>query len=130
MIPDILDGLRVPVMLAAEATLAAAADGHLEVTSCRPADQPAGGTSLTGPLTVIVCDGGAHHYFHFMEAMIWLLAVQRCFLPGTTIGRIVFAWPWDNTRQNRVQAGVLAALLPACPWRTMAVAGRRPSPMS
>jgi hypothetical protein len=38
--------------------------------------------------------------------------VLHAFLRGAAPARMVFAMPWDNTRQNRVQVGVLSALYP------------------
>ena len=60
-------------------------------------------------------DGGVFHYFHLMEAVIWLWAVQHAFLGGVRPERIIFSLPWENPRQNNVQRAVLAALYPGVP---------------
>ncbi len=65
--------------------------------------------------TALICDGDVYHYFHFMEAMIWLWTLQHAYLGGTPPARIVFDMPWDNAGQNHVQRSVLAALYPGVP---------------
>jgi hypothetical protein len=109
-IPERCDGLRVPARLVARAHIDRFPDQSLRVT-----EVAAGREATLGAYTAVICDGGAYHYFHFMEAMIWLWVVQHAFLGGVTPARIVFTMPWDNTLQNRVQAGVLGALYPGVP---------------
>jgi hypothetical protein len=108
-IPSQLDGLRVPARFVRRAVLAAGADGSLHVARFEPLAE---GYLPGDPVTAVLCDGGVHHYFHFIEALIWLLALLGRYLPGAELERIVFAWPWDNAAQNHVQRSVLAALCP------------------
>ena len=103
-----LDGLRVPARFVGRADVAASRDGSLIVTGFEP--RPPG--PKPAEFVALICDGGVHHYFHFIEALIWLVALHRQFLPGATLTRIVFAWPWDNPGQNHVQRRVLAAVYP------------------
>ena len=109
MIPATLGGLRVPARLVASAYIDQNPDGSLRV-----AELPSQAAPALDNLTALMCDGGAHHYFHFMEAVIWLWTLQHAFLRGVTPARIVFSMPWDNP-QNRVQRGVLGALYPGVP---------------
>ena len=100
----------MPARFVARAYVDQFADGALRVTEW-PTDKA---PKLEG-YTVLMCDGGVFHYFHFMEAMIWLWSVQHAFLGGARPARIVFDMPWDNAGQNYVQRGVLAALYPGVP---------------
>jgi hypothetical protein len=108
-IPQTLDGLRVPARFVARARVDQNADGSLRV-----AEAPSDAAPVVENYVALVCDGGAHHYFHFMEAIIWLFTIQHAFLGGMAPARIVFTMPWDNP-QNRVQRGVLGALYPGVP---------------
>ncbi len=100
----------MPARFVARAYVDQFADGALRVTEW-PIDKepdPVGFTAL-------MCDGGVYHYFHFMEAIIWLWTMQHAYLGGARPARIVFDMPWDNAAQNYVQRGVLAALYPGVP---------------
>jgi hypothetical protein len=109
-IPRTGDGLRVPARFVARAYIDRFPDGSLRVTETQ-SPREAG----LDDYTAVICDGGAYHYFHFMEAMSWLWTVQHAFLGGVAPARIVFANPWDNAGQNHVQIAVLAALYPGVP---------------
>jgi hypothetical protein len=110
VIPYRLGELRVPARFVARAYVDQFANGALRVT-----DWPTDKAPKPEGFTVLMCDGGVFHYFHFMEAMIWLWTVQHAFLGGARPARIVFDMPWDNAGQNYVQRGVLAALYPGVP---------------
>ena len=110
MIPYKLDNLRVPVQFVARAYVDKMADGVLRVTEAPAYKQPA-----AEKFTALICGAGAAHYFHFMEAIIWLWTVQHAYLGGAHPARIVFSVFWDNAQQNHVQRAVLAALYPGVP---------------
>jgi hypothetical protein len=107
LIPAFGDGLRIPARFVSRAYIDRLPDRTLRVT-----DQAFAAPADLGDYTAIICDGGAYHYFHFMEAMIWLWVIQHAFLFGMAPARLVFANPWDNPAQNRVQIGVVGALYP------------------
>ena len=110
MIPYKADGLRVPARFVARAYIDQYPDQTLRVTE-KPSEKPASTVAYTAVLT----DGGVFHYFHLMEAIIWLWTVQHAFLGGTPPERIIFCLPWDNPQQNHVQRAVLSALYPGVP---------------
>ncbi len=110
MIPYKLDNLRVPAQFVARAYIDKIDDGVLRVTET-PAYRP----PTADNFTALMCEPGAFHYFHFMEAIIWLWTVQHAYLGGAQPARIVFNMLWDNAQQNHVQRAVLAALYPGVP---------------
>jgi hypothetical protein len=110
VIPDELEDLRVPARFVARAYIDQIEHGVLRVTETT-SDEPPNPENFTA----LICDGGAHHYFHFMEAIIWLWTLQHTYLGGARPQRIVFDMPWDNPAQNHVQRHVLAALYPGVP---------------
>lgn len=97
----------MPARFVARAYIDRFPDGSLRVS-----ETPSTRETRLDDYTAVICDGGAYHYFHFMEAMIWLWCIQHAFLGGAAPARIVFAGPWDNPDSNHVQIGVLAALYP------------------
>jgi hypothetical protein len=51
---------------------------------------------------------GVGHYFHFLEALIWVLAIQHRYFKGRPMRRIIFPVSfWDNPHQNHVQSKIL-----------------------
>ena len=77
VIPYKIDGLRVPARFVARAMIDQFPNDTLRVTeigSSRPA--------TTDGYSAVMTDGGVFHYFHLMEAVIWLWAVQHAFLGG------------------------------------------------
>ena len=110
MIPYKVDGLRVPARFVARAYVDRFPDDTLRVTEISSDKSPSADT-----YTAIMTDGGVFHYFHLMEAIIWLRTVQHAYLGGLRPERIIFSLPWDNPKQNHVQRAVLAALYPGVP---------------
>jgi hypothetical protein len=107
LIPTHGDGLRVPARFVARAHIDRFPDRSLRVTEVASPHKAA-----LKNYTAVICDGGAYHYFHFMEAMSWLWSIQHAFLGGVAPQNIVFTMPWDNPDQNHVQIAVLDALYP------------------
>ncbi len=112
LIPPVIDGLRIPARFVASVTLERDQENCLRVAGFTPW---AGRLPAPQRFTAFIRDGGVWHYFHFMEAVIWLLALRRRYLPGAVLERVVFAYPWNNHTQNNVQKHLLWTLVPGLP---------------
>ena len=102
------DGLRIPARLLDHAVVAHTRVGGLHVSYV--------GRDVAlevDDYTVVLCDGGAFHYFHLMESLVWLWAVQHEFLGGRPPTRVVLSIAWDDPRQYGIGRAVMAALYPA-----------------
>jgi len=110
LIPARCGGLRLPVRFVARASI-----DYLRAATLRVTVRPSSATPAVPGYTAVITDDMGQHYFHFLESIIWLWAVQHEFLGGEAPARIVFTHAWDNRKQNRVQQGVLGALYPGVP---------------
>ncbi len=98
---------RIPARLVDWATVSHTRVGGLHVSAVGQ-DIVAGRAGYTAML----CDGGAFHYFHLMETVLWLWTIQHAFLGGRPPSRIVLSIAWDDPRQYGVGRAVMAALYP------------------
>ncbi len=56
---------------------------------------------------------GVAHYFHFLEAFIWVLAIQHRYFSNKPMRRIIFPVSfWDNPHQNNVQSKMIDIVYP------------------
>ena len=106
------DGLPIPARLVAHATVALAPAGGLHVREAGHDIAPSG-----GPYTAVLCDGGAFHYFHLMESLVWLWAIQHRFIAGRPPSCIVLSIAWDDPRQHGIGRQIAAALYPGVTLR-------------
>jgi hypothetical protein len=68
---------------------------------------------FTGEWNLVYDFIGVAHYFHFLEAFIWTLAIQDRFFSGKPMQRIIFPVSfWDNPHQNNVQSKMIEIIYP------------------
>lgn len=101
------EGLRIPARFVRQAHIAHTAVGGLKVAAAGP-DIAFDGNAYTA----MICDGGAFHYYHLVESLVWLRAIQHRFLSGRPPAEIILSLAWDDPRQCGLGRPMMAALYP------------------
>lgn len=75
-----------------------------------PTTAPARGADGS-TITYVVKDPLARHYFHFLEVVIWIYALQQEYFPSIAVENILFEDPeWNKIDPNIAQSDILASL--------------------
>jgi len=101
------NALPIPARYVQSADIFKPADAGVSYKVTGPDVAPAG-----EDYTVMLADGGGWHYFHLMESVVWLRALQATYLADRAPRCIVIETDWDDPRLNGIGRKLLGLLYP------------------